>query len=162
MEAGVDIIKSEGPYYLAGGSILALGTVGRQTDFEKGFPFAEAKIGGTWGSDPFRDDQALVLKLKNKGIIVVGGCSHAGIINTVRYAQKVTETEEVHAVLGGFHLTGALFEPIIDRTIAELKRINPTFVIPMHCTGTKAVCRFSGEMPEAFILNVAGTTYTFE
>jgi 7,8-dihydropterin-6-yl-methyl-4-(beta-D-ribofuranosyl)aminobenzene 5'-phosphate synthase len=162
IEAGADIRKSEGPYYLASGSILALGTVERKTDFEKGFPYAEAKIDGVWVTDPFRDDQALVLKLKNKGLIVIGGCSHAGIINSIYYARKVTETKAVHAVLGGFHLTGELFEPIIGRTIEAMKQINPTFVIPMHCTGNKAVCQFAREMPNQFVQNVVGTKYIFQ
>jgi len=93
--------------------------------------------------------------------VVLSGCAHAGIINTVKHAQKVSHTEKVHAVLGGFHLTGALFEPIIDPTIAEMKSVGPDYVVPMHCTGWKAITRFAEEMPEQFQLNTVGTTYTF-
>ncbi|MEJ2097379.1 MAG: MBL fold metallo-hydrolase [Deltaproteobacteria bacterium] len=162
LASGADLKKSKLPYYLASGTILATGAVKRTTDFEKGFPHAEAKIDGDWRIDPVQDDQCLVVKLKDKGLIVIGGCSHAGIINTIHYAQEITGTKAVHAIFGGFHLTGAIFEPIIDRTIEEMKRINPKYVIPMHCTGQKAICRFSQEMPGAFIQNVVGTTYRFQ
>ena len=135
--AGADLYKIEEPYLFGEDMTLALGEVRRVTDFEKGFPYAEAKISGDWMVDPLRDDQGLVLKLKDKGLIVIGGCSHAGVINTVKYAQEVTGTDKVHAVIGGFHLTGAVFEPIIEKTIEEMKKIAPDIVVPMHCTGGK-------------------------
>jgi 7,8-dihydropterin-6-yl-methyl-4-(beta-D-ribofuranosyl)aminobenzene 5'-phosphate synthase len=135
--------------------------VERVTDFEKGFPWAEAKINGKWVVDPIHDDQAAVVKVKNKGLVVVSGCSHSGIINIVRYAQKVTQTEKVHAVLGGFHLSGPLFEPIVEPTIEEMKKIKPDLVVPMHCTGWKAINQFALKMPEQFQVNIVGSTYVF-
>ena len=162
IEVGAELHKIKEPYLLCSELALALGEVQRVTDFEKGFPWAEAKINGVWMVDPFHDDQGLVLKLKGKGLIVIGGCSHAGIINTIKYAQKVTGAEKVYAVLGGFHLTGALFEPIIGVTVEEMKKISPDFVVPMHCTGWKAINQFAQEMPTQFLLNVVGTTYTFQ
>jgi 7,8-dihydropterin-6-yl-methyl-4-(beta-D-ribofuranosyl)aminobenzene 5'-phosphate synthase len=83
------------------------------------------------------------------------------IINTVRHIQEQTGTEKVHAVLGGFHLTGPIFEPLIGPTIEEMKKIGPDFVVPTHCTGWNAINRFAKEMPEQFILNTVGTTYVF-
>jgi 7,8-dihydropterin-6-yl-methyl-4-(beta-D-ribofuranosyl)aminobenzene 5'-phosphate synthase len=142
--------------------ILTLGEVERVTDFEKGFPWAEAKIHGKWVVDPFHDDQGIAVNIKGKGLVVLGGCSHAGIINTITYAQKASGIEKVHAVLGGFHLTGPLFEPIIGKTVDEMKRIGPDFVVPMHCTGWRAINEFSRQMPEQFLLNSVGTTYTFQ
>jgi 7,8-dihydropterin-6-yl-methyl-4-(beta-D-ribofuranosyl)aminobenzene 5'-phosphate synthase len=59
--------------------------------------------------------------------------------------------------MGGFHLSGPLFEPLINRTTEELKKFNPTFVIPTHCTGHKAIANFEKEMPTQFILNMSGT-----
>jgi 7,8-dihydropterin-6-yl-methyl-4-(beta-D-ribofuranosyl)aminobenzene 5'-phosphate synthase len=112
--------------------------------------------------DPFHDDQGLAVNVKDKGLVVIGGCSHAGIINTVRHLQRVAGGERVHAVLGGFHLTGSLFEPIIGPTIREMKRLGPDFVVPMHCTGWKAINQFAAEMPGQFILNTEGTTYVFQ
>jgi len=147
---------------LASDLVLVSGEVERVTDFEKGFPWAEAKIDDKWVVDPFYDDQAVAVKVKGRGLVVIGGCSHAGIINTIKHMQKLAQTEKVHAVLGGFHLTGPLFEPVIGPTIEEMKKIGPDFVVPMHCTGWKAINRFAQEMPEQFLLNSVGTTYVFE
>ena len=151
--AGAKIIKSEGPLTLASDLILLTGEVERTTTFEKGFPWAEAKINGVWKLDPFKDDQGIVIKLKDKGLVVISGCAHAGIINTVNYSKKITKTDKVHAVLGGFHLTGPLFEPIIPPTIEEMKKIDPNYLIPMHCTGWDAINQFKEEMPNNVIIN---------
>jgi 7,8-dihydropterin-6-yl-methyl-4-(beta-D-ribofuranosyl)aminobenzene 5'-phosphate synthase len=161
-KTGVVLREARDVSMLASGLVLVSGEVERVTDFEKGFPWSEAKIGGQWVVDPFHDDQGVVVKLKRKGLVVIGGCSHAGIINTVKHARKVTRTDQVHAVLGGFHLTGPIFEPIIEPTINEMKKVGPDFVIPMHCTGWKAINQFAQEMPEQFILNGVGATYVFQ
>ena len=161
-EAGAVLHKEKEASTLASGLVLVSGEVERVTDFEKGFLWAEAKIGGDWIVDPFHDDQGLAVKVKDKGLVVIGGCSHAGIINTVRHLQRVAGGERVHAVLGGFHLTGRLFEPIIGPTIQEMKRLGPDFVAPLHCTGWNAINQFAAEMPGQFVLNSVGTTYVFQ
>jgi 7,8-dihydropterin-6-yl-methyl-4-(beta-D-ribofuranosyl)aminobenzene 5'-phosphate synthase len=158
---GADLRMSEGPSLLASGLMLATGEVERTTIFEKGFPWAEACINGTWTVDPFRDDQGLVIKVRDRGLVVISGCAHAGIVNTVRYAQKITKTDKVHAILGGFHLSGPIFDPIIPPTVAAVKDIAPVMIVPMHCTGWKAVTQFAAEMPGQFVLNTVGTTYLF-
>ena len=160
--AGAKIIKSKGPYSLASDLILITGEVERKTIFEKGFPWAQAKINGEWMVDPFRDDQGIIIKLKDKGLVIISGCAHAGIINTVNYSKKITQTNKIHAVLGGFHLTGPLFKQIIPPTIEEMKKINPDYLVPMHCTGWDAINQFKEEMPDNVIINTVGTTYIFE
>ncbi len=160
-EAGAFIIKSEKALPIAEGLICTTGEIERRIEFEKGFPWAEAKIDGKWVTDPFRDDQGLVINLKGKGLVLISGCAHAGIINTIEHARKITGIDKVHAVLGGFHLTGRIFDPIIQPTIDEMKRIKPDYIMPMHCTGWKAINRFAEEMPEQFLLNTVGTTYVF-
>ena len=134
-ETEVALHKAKEASTLASDLILVSGDVQRVTAFEKGFPWAEAKIDDKCGVDPFHDDQGVAVKVKDRGLIVIGGCSHAGIINTVKHVQKVARTSRVHAVLGGFHLTGGIFELIIGPTIEEMKKIGPDFVVPMHCTG---------------------------
>jgi len=161
-ETGVTINKITEASTLAAGFVMVTGEVERVTDFEKGFPWTEAKIGDEWVVDPFHDDQGVAVKVKGKGLVVLGGCSHAGIINTVKHAQKVTGTDKIHAVLGGFHLTGPVFEPIIEPTIQEMKKIAPDIIVPMHCTGWKAINLFAEKMAEQFILNGVGTTYIFQ
>jgi 7,8-dihydropterin-6-yl-methyl-4-(beta-D-ribofuranosyl)aminobenzene 5'-phosphate synthase len=158
---GVDVRPSRSAVPLASGLLSTTGEVNRTTPFEKGSPLTEAKIQGTWVVDPFRDDQGLVASVKGRGLVVISGCAHAGIINTVEHAKKMTGTGKVHAVLGGFHLTGPIFEPIIPPTIDAMKRINPDYLVPMHCTGWKAINGFAAAMPRQWILNTVGTTYVF-
>jgi 7,8-dihydropterin-6-yl-methyl-4-(beta-D-ribofuranosyl)aminobenzene 5'-phosphate synthase len=161
-EAGAVLHKAKGACTLASDLVLVTGEVERVTDFERGFPWAEAKIDDEWVVDPFHDDQGVAVEIKDRGLVVIGGCSHAGVINTVKQAQKAARTDAVHAVLGGFHLTGPVFESIIEPTIEEMKKIGPEYVVPMHCTGWKAINQFAKEMPEQFVLNSVGTTYVFQ
>ena len=161
-EGGMEIRKIREDSTLASDRILVLGEIERMTEFEKGMPGAEAEIKGQWVKDPFADDRGVAVRVKNKGLVVVGGCSHAGIINTVKYAQKVTGAPKVHAVLGGFHLTGPMLEPIIGPTIGEMRKIGPDYIVPTHCTGWKATNEFARAMPDQFQLNSVGTTYVFQ
>ena len=161
-KAGAVLHKTRGASTLFSDLVLISGEVQRVTDFEKGFPWAEAKIDDKWVVDPFHDDQGIAVKVKGKGLVVMGACSHAGIINTVKHCQTVAQTSKVHAVLGGFHLTGPIFEPIIGPTIEEMKKIDPDFVMPMHCTGWQAINQFAREMPQQFVLTTVGTTYVFQ
>jgi 7,8-dihydropterin-6-yl-methyl-4-(beta-D-ribofuranosyl)aminobenzene 5'-phosphate synthase len=154
---GIEVTERRDPSLLAEGTIAATGEIERITDFEKGLPNALVDRNGTLEHDDILDDQSLVIKVKGKGLVVISGCGHAGIINSVRYAQKITGTNTVHAVLGGFHLQGPTFEPIVEQTIAEFKAIKPEVTVPMHCTGWAAIKRFSEELPSSFVLNSVGT-----
>ncbi len=154
-----DIREHAGPSLLASGHVLVTGEIERTVPFEKGFPGMEAWIDNQWTPDKILDDQALVINIKDKGLVVVSGCAHAGIINTVRYAQKITGVDRVFAVLGGFHLTGPLFAPVIAPTIEAMRQIDPAYIVPMHCTGWDAINRFISAMPGTCILNTVGTTY---
>jgi 7,8-dihydropterin-6-yl-methyl-4-(beta-D-ribofuranosyl)aminobenzene 5'-phosphate synthase len=141
--------------------MLVTGEVERKTPFEKGMPEAEIERDGNWATDPIRDDQAIVMNVREKGLVVLSGCAHAGIINTVEYAKKITGNDHVHAVLGGFHLSGKTYEQIVPPTIDAMKKINPAYVVPMHCTGWSTINRFMAAMPGKCILNTVGTTYVF-
>ena len=156
----VEILESKTPTPILDETILVTGEVERTTEFEKGMPNALIERDGNLEPDPIKDDQALVMHLKDKGLVVVSGCSHAGIVNTVRYAKKLTGVAKVHAILGGFHLSGAFFEKIVDKTIDELKALSPVVVVPMHCTGRKAMEQFSREFPSSFVLNSVGSKIT--
>ncbi len=154
---GVELVENSSPSLLAGNMIAVTGEVERVTDFEKGLPNALIERDGRLEHDMILDDQALVAKLKDKGLVIISGCGHAGIINTVFYAKKITGLDTIHAVMGGFHLSGPFFEPIVEKTITEFKRIEPSLIVPMHCTGWKAIKRFSEEFPSSFTLNSVGT-----
>jgi 7,8-dihydropterin-6-yl-methyl-4-(beta-D-ribofuranosyl)aminobenzene 5'-phosphate synthase len=159
--AGLRLVESSDPVTLLNDTVLFLGEIPHRTDFEKGFPIAHYQENGAEKWDPIEDDTSIVMNLKNKGLVVLSGCAHAGIVNTVNYAREVTGIDKVHAVMGGFHLSGILFEKIIGRTVEELKKINPDYIIPCHCTGRKAIMEFEKAMPDKFILNMSGTKLTF-
>ncbi|OPX64792.1 MBL fold metallo-hydrolase [Methanoregula sp. PtaB.Bin085] len=160
-KAGADIRMYSEPTPLAAGHLLVTGEVERITAFEKGLPGFEIEKDGRWIPDQYLDDQALVMNVAGKGLVVMSGCAHAGIVNTVEYARKITGTNHVHAVLGGFHLNGKAFESVIPPTIDALKKIGPDYIVPMHCTGWDAINRFLAAMPGKCILNTVGTTYVF-
>lgn len=160
--AGFDIIEDRQPSFLFDRSLLVTGEVDRSTAFERGFPIHQARRNGAWEPDPFiLDDQALVAHLAGKGLIILTGCGHAGIVNIVRYAQRLTGVEQVHAVLGGLHLSGPLFEPIIEPTCAALADLAPRVLVPAHCTGWRGTHALAARLPTAFIQNSVGTTYQF-
>ena len=156
---GVDIRETALPAPLADGTVLVSGEVARVTSFEKGFPDAVMVVDGQINTDPIADDQCLVMHLAGKGLVVVSGCAHAGIVNTLTHCRKLTGIETIYAVFGGFHLTGPAFEPIIEETIAALKPFAPQIMVPMHCTGWQAIKRLSEAFPDAFILNSVGSKY---
>lgn len=150
------------PTLIADERLLYLGEVPRKAEFEKGMPNAFcAGEDGCLVKDVLEDDTALCANLSGKGLVILSGCAHSGIINTVRYAQELTGIAKVHAVMGGFHLTGPHFVDTIQPTVDALKEIDPDWVIPTHCTGRPAVMAFEKAFGERFILNMAGTTLTF-
>lgn len=160
-KAGLSVVETEKPYLIMDDTILFLGEIPRVTDFEKGFPIAHWLKDGRELWDAIEDDTSVVMNLKDKGLVIISGCAHAGIINTINYATTVTGINKIHAVMGGFHLSGPMFEDRIERTSQELQKLHPTYVIPMHCTGRKAIMEIEKQMPEQFILNMAGTKLTF-
>ncbi|MBP2642933.1 MAG: 7,8 dihydropteroate synthase (methanopterin) [Firmicutes bacterium] len=159
----VVFLEKSNPTLLVDDMILVSGEIPRITDFETGFPVHYTKRNGHWGNDPIlRDDQSVIVKVRGQGLVIITGCCHSGIINTIRHAQTLTGCQQIYAVLGGFHLTGGLFEKIIPSTIAELQKINPTYLMPGHCTGWSAIHQIAQAMPKAFIPNNVGTTLIFQ
>ena len=156
----VNILESKNPVLIGDDTIGVTGEVERTTSFEKGMPNAFVETNGNLEKDPVLDDQALILHLKNKGLVVISGCSHAGIINTVRHAMKLTGVQRLHAVLGGFHLGGPAYEPIVGDTIAALRKMSPEVIVPMHCTGWSSIHQFAEAFPSGFLLNSVGSKYT--
>ncbi len=155
----VKIVEIKEPTPIIPGAYLP-GRIEQVTDYEKVPPQFVAKRGNEFVQETFIGEQAVILNTKGKGLVVLSGCAHRGIVNTVKHAQKMTGIERVYAVMGGFHLTGAKPE-LIQKTIADIKAINPEYIVPTHCTGFEAIMAFAREMPDQFILNTAGTRYLF-
>ena len=159
---GVKITEERQPSLLIDGTVLVTGQIERLTDFEKGFPLNYARTNGSWEPDPWIwDDQAVVVNLKGKGLVVLSGCSHSGAINVLRQAQRLTGEDRVHAFIGGMHLTGGIFEPLIPHTLDELAVIAPRWLVPGHCTGWKATHEIARRFPEAYVQTSVGTQLQF-
>jgi 7,8-dihydropterin-6-yl-methyl-4-(beta-D-ribofuranosyl)aminobenzene 5'-phosphate synthase len=159
---GVEITEERQPSLLIDGTVLVTGQVERVTDFEKGFLLNYARSNGGWEPDPWIwDDQAVVVNLKGKGLVVLSGCSHSGAINVLRQAQRLTGEDRVHAFVGGMHLTGGIFERLIPRTLDELAAIAPRWLVPGHCTGWKATHEIAHRFPEAYVQTSVGTQLQF-
>jgi len=153
-------VKTKQPYLLADDAILVTGEIPRKTDFEKGFLQQRALINGVWQADPWVwDDRAVVINVKQKGLVVISGCAHAGIVNTTLYARQVTGVNDVLAIMGGFHLAGKEYEERISQTVEELKRINPILLVPTHCTGWRGFHAIREAMPRASVWNSVGNLY---
>jgi 7,8-dihydropterin-6-yl-methyl-4-(beta-D-ribofuranosyl)aminobenzene 5'-phosphate synthase len=160
-DLGFAIVEDRQPSFLLDGAVLITGEVDRTTPFETGFRGHEALHGSDWEPDPLiLDDQALVLSLRDRGLVVLTGCGHAGIVNTVRYVRRLTGIDAIAAVIGGFHLSGPMFEPIIEPTVDALAELSPALLVPAHCTGWRAVHRLATRFPDAFVMSTVGTTIT--
>ena len=162
IEAGYNLVEKQSPSLWIEDRVLVTGEIPRTNDFEKGFPNHYSEIDGKMENDPLiKDDQAIVLNIKDKGLVVITGCAHAGIINIVKYAKELSGEDRIYGLIGGMHLTGGVFEPLIPRTVDELELLKPRFIIPCHCSGLKAVTEIAKNMPNAFIQNSVGTNYIF-
>jgi 7,8-dihydropterin-6-yl-methyl-4-(beta-D-ribofuranosyl)aminobenzene 5'-phosphate synthase len=158
--AGADILVAEGPHKLAEGCWVT-GSVPRLSFERAGTPRSMAYRQGTQMlRDQMEDDQSLVVYLQDKGLVVLTGCAHAGLVNTVEYAQKISGVERVWAILGGFHL-GRAEASDIERTIDEITSFEPRIVVPLHCSGFEATARFASRIPEQFVLAAVGSRFRF-
>ena len=154
------IIRTKKPSLIADGMVCVTGEIPRKTSFETGYTPHRILLNGSWNPEPLIwDERAIAINIRGKGLVVLSGCAHAGIINTVSYAQQITGTEKVHAVMGGFHLAGKEFESRIEQTVEALQRVNPKLLVPSHCTGWRAMCAIAKTLPEAFVWNSVGNLY---
>jgi 7,8-dihydropterin-6-yl-methyl-4-(beta-D-ribofuranosyl)aminobenzene 5'-phosphate synthase len=158
----LEVVEERGPTLLVDNRVLISGEVPRVTGFETGFPIHKVRAGGGWEPDPLiLDDQNLVVDVAGKGLVVVSACSHAGAVNVLQNARRLTGRDQIAGFVGGFHLTGAVFEPIIEPTIAALTDLGVERFVPGHCTGWKATHRLAAALPDAFIQPSVGTVLRF-
>lgn len=156
---GLKVVEVKTPLEIVPGAYFT-GNIERVTAYEKAPPTFQIKRGEKIEHDTFPGEQAVFFKVKGKGLVVLSGCAHAGIVNTVKQAQKAAGIEKIHAIMGGFHLINTKPE-VIQSTVADIKAMRPDIIVPAHCTGFEAIAAFSKEMPNEFVLNTAGTQYTF-
>jgi 7,8-dihydropterin-6-yl-methyl-4-(beta-D-ribofuranosyl)aminobenzene 5'-phosphate synthase len=158
---GFEVIERRQPSLLVDGSVLITGEVDRTTDFEHGMPPAHQRWSGSaWEHDPLvLDDQALVVHVRGQGLVVVTGCGHAGAVNIVRHALRLTGVPRLHALLGGLHLNGSYFAPSIGPTVDALIELAPDLVVPGHCTGWRAQHTLAAALPDSWLQSSSGTQF---
>ena len=161
---GLRVVEERGPTLLIDDTVLVSGQVERVTSYEKGFPpqVARSDDATDWQPDPWTwDDQNVVVNVRDRGLVIVSGCSHSGVVNVVRNAQRLTGEQRVAGLIGGFHLTGAIFEPLIPETVADIAAIGIDRLVPAHCTGWRAMHALAAAMPASFVQPSVGTVFEF-
>jgi 7,8-dihydropterin-6-yl-methyl-4-(beta-D-ribofuranosyl)aminobenzene 5'-phosphate synthase len=174
--ANVQVLMAEKPAVIEG-QAFTTGSIPR-SGFEKVIPAAQVEIGirdgagcdaahfskeeqeGKIVADQFRGEHATCFNVKDRGLVVITSCGHAGLINSVRQAQAVSGVQKVHAVIGGFHLSPAP-ESYVVQAVQALKEINPDYVVPMHCSGAGFTRVVQREMPDKLIISYTGSRYIF-
>ncbi len=154
---GANFQMSKEPVWLTN-NVVTSGEIPMENDYEKidAGMFVKGEEG--FIPDQLLDDLAIGIK-SEKGLIVILGCGHRGMINTIRHMQNITGEEKVYCVLGGTHLIAADEERLV-RTAADLREIGVEKIGVSHCTGFNASCWLAGEFPDRFFLNNSGTVLT--
>ncbi len=138
---------------------LVSGEIERTTEYEKPWPAARVIKGDKEVQDLFVDEQALGVLVKGRGLVVLSGCSHPGIVNIVRHMKNLTG-EKILCVIGGFHLS-ILPPDVVEKTITGLEELDPELVIPCHCTGFYPTCRMCVRLGERFCVSSVGSVVEF-
>ncbi|MBL8485672.1 MAG: MBL fold metallo-hydrolase [Rhodocyclaceae bacterium] len=123
-------------------------------------PAANEKAKGQFVADEHVHEHGTCFNLKDRGLVVISSCGHAGIVNTVLQAQEVSGVKKIHAVLGGFHLFPAV-DDYLKRTVAELKSLDPDVVIPLHCSGPGFVTTMREMLADRLVTSTTGTEFAF-
>ena len=122
--------------------------------------YLPAEMVGKLVPDEHIHEHATCFHLKDKGLVVISSCGHTGIVNSVRQAQEVSGVDKVHAILGGFHL-GPAPDDYLKQVVAEIRKLKPDVLIPMHCSGQNFVQEARVQMPENLMLATTGSRITF-
>ena len=140
-------------------NIMTTGEIPMNTEYENIHDQLFVKEGDRWSPDNVPDDQALIIKTPH-GLVIISGCAHRGIINTIQHAKNITGVEKVHAILGGCHLKD---QPVhrITKTVHALEELNIDKIGVSHCTGMEASLEMARIFGDRFFFNNAGTVTQF-
>jgi 7,8-dihydropterin-6-yl-methyl-4-(beta-D-ribofuranosyl)aminobenzene 5'-phosphate synthase len=122
--------------------------------------YTAAELQGKIVPDQHVHEHATCFNIKDKGLVVISSCGHVGIVNSVRQAQQVSGVQKVHAIVGGFHL-GPAPKDYLAQVVAEIKKLEPDALIPMHCSGLNFVAEARAQMPDAVLVTTTGSQITF-
>jgi 7,8-dihydropterin-6-yl-methyl-4-(beta-D-ribofuranosyl)aminobenzene 5'-phosphate synthase len=157
--AGGDVLLSAAPAEVVPG-VWTTGQIERATSFERALPLSEGEklviiVDGKEMGDQILDDQAVWMDIDGVGPLVITGCAHAGLVNTLSHVQRIGRFKNIHGLVGGTHLVGRSDE-YLQQTIKELEKFGLSLISPCHCTGFKGTVRLWQAFPEAFIMNYSG------
>ncbi len=165
-EQGAEMVVSAEPQTPLDGMFFVSGEIPRVTPYEKGLPgqMRKSEDGKSWEPDPWiMDERFVAVNVREKGIVVLTACSHAGVINILKHARECFPNERLHAVAGGFHLAGPTVEGIIPDTVEGLKAFELDLIVPGHCTGWRAVAALVNAFGEDVIVpSAVGRLFTFQ
>jgi 7,8-dihydropterin-6-yl-methyl-4-(beta-D-ribofuranosyl)aminobenzene 5'-phosphate synthase len=153
----VDVISE--PSAIADGLWLS-GEMQAQEAFEPIPANLMAERDGAVVPDTFIGEQAMVAHVRNRGLVVVTSCSHRGIVGICRHAARITGVPKIHAIVGGFHLSG-LTQERIDRVVDAFQALGVEHVVPQHCTGIEAIAALLHRLPGRMVASSVGTTFSF-
>jgi 7,8-dihydropterin-6-yl-methyl-4-(beta-D-ribofuranosyl)aminobenzene 5'-phosphate synthase len=156
---GLEVVDVPGPLVLPEGVLLS-GEMHATEPFETIPPTLRVERDGAVVPDTFIGEQTLVAHVRDRGLVVVTSCSHRGVVGICRHATRVTGIDRVHAVVGGFHLSG-LGEERIAATVDALRGLGVDHVVPQHCTGLEAVMALGRHLPRELVVSSTGTTFIF-
>jgi len=156
LKAGGQIVETSQPREIISG-VMTSGEIKRITPYEKITWKNYTLINGKQVRDKVLDDQALFINIERHGVLVLSGCAHAGIINTLQSALDTTKSRKLYGFIGGTHLIRPK-ENRLKETVRELKEFDLQLISPAHCTGHMSIAAINQAFPEAFVLNYAGRT----
>jgi 7,8-dihydropterin-6-yl-methyl-4-(beta-D-ribofuranosyl)aminobenzene 5'-phosphate synthase len=122
--------------------------------------YTAAELQGKMVPDQHVHEHATCFNIRGKGLVVISSCGHVGIINSVRQAQEVSGVQKIHAIVGGFHL-GPAPADYLKQVLAEIKKLEPDALIPMHCSGLNFLLEARVQMPNNVIQTSTGSRLTF-
>ena len=122
--------------------------------------YVAADMVGKTVPDEHIHEHATCFNVRDKGLVVMSSCGHVGIVNSVRQAQEVSGVQKVHAILGGFHL-GPAPPDYLTQVVAEIKKLEPDVLVPMHCSGLNFVQEARRQMPDKVLVTTTGSRLTF-
>ncbi len=160
-EHGIMIYESSTQQEIIDGFLFISGEIPRKS-FERGLKnHFKMNDDGKWVPDPLiMDERFVAAYVRDKGIVIFSGCSHAGVINICTHATELFKRVPIYAFVGGLHLAGTN-ESLIPETVAELKRFDPWIIVPGHCSGWKAVNALSTEFGESRVNPLAAGSRIF-
>ncbi|MGH9102244.1 MAG: MBL fold metallo-hydrolase [Acidimicrobiales bacterium] len=167
--AGGRPVLTRAPLELGWG-VLTTGEIPRKVDFEGPRPPASPRAAGlyqvhadgSFGLDEVWDEQGLVIDVRDEGLVVLTGCAHAGVVNTVLRARELAGDKPIRAVMGGFHL-GFPTTPAenVGKTLDALAELDVGMIMPMHCSGLRAHTAFSTSLGDRYVQPSVGTVLRF-